>query len=148
MRAEVAVMTRSTRPFRRTLAVAMIPALLFLGSCSSPSPLCEDAQNLKDAVQGLTEVDFESGGVDALTSAVDDVNSAVDALGSEAKNTFGQEIDAVQTQLTALGGAVDDVQGGASVASVAPAVVTSLSDLKTALSNLESTAQSQDCDLS
>ena len=142
-------MTRSTRPFRRTVAMAMIPSLLFLGSCSSSeTPLCEDAQNLKNAVQGLTEVDFESGGVDALTSAVDDVSSAVDALGSEAKNTFGQDIDAMQTQLTALSGAVDEVQGGTSVASVAPAVLTSLSDLKTALTNLESTAQSQDCDLS
>lgn len=128
--------------------MAMIPALLFLGSCSSPSPLCEDAQNLKDAVQGLTEVDFESGGVEALTSAVDDVNSTIDALSSEAKSTFGPEIDEVQTQLTALGGAVDQVQGGTSVSSVAPAVVASISELKTALSDLQTTAQAQDCDLS
>lgn len=128
--------------------MALIPALLFLGSCSSPSPLCEDAQNLKDAVQGLTEVDVESGGVDALTSAVDNVKSTIDALGSEAKNTFGTEIAAVQKQLTALGGEVDKVQGGQTVASVAPAVVSSLSELKTALSNLETAAQAQDCDLS
>lgn len=142
------MMSRSTRPFRRTLAIAMIPALLFLGSCSSPSPLCEDAQNLKDAVQGLTEVDVESGGIDALTSAVEDVRSTIDALGSEAQNTFGTEIAAVQKQLTALGGEVDKVQGGKSVSSVAPAVVASISELKTALSDLETAAQAQDCDLS
>jgi hypothetical protein len=85
------MMATSTRPFGRALALAVIPALLVIGSCSkSETPLCQDAQNLKDAVQGLAEVDFESGGVDALTSAVGEVSSGVDALGREAKNTFGK----------------------------------------------------------
>jgi hypothetical protein len=138
----------STRPSGRALALAVIPALLVIGSCNkSETPLCQDAQNLKDAVQGLTQVDFQSGGVAALKSAVDNVRSAIDALGTEARNTFGTQIDAVQTQLTALGGAVDEVQGGTPVASVAPAVRASLSDLKTTLSSLKSTAQSQNCDL-
>jgi hypothetical protein len=137
-----------TRPFGRAITVAVIPALLLLGSCSkSVSPVCSDAQNLKDAVQGLTQVDVTTGGVAALQTAVDDVKSAAAALGTEAKSTFGTQVSAIQAQITALGGEIDQVTAGASVVSVAPAVASSLSQLKTALSDLESTAQSQDCNL-
>ena len=141
------MMVTSTRPFRRGLALAMVPALLLIGSCSKPSPLCEDAQNLKDSLVGLTQVDFASGGVDALTSAVNEVKSSVDALGTEAKDTFGTEITAVQTQLTALSGAVDQLNGGSALTDVAPAVASSLTALKTALTDIQSTAQAQDCNL-
>ena len=137
-----------TRPLRRAITVAVIPALLLVGSCSkSVSPLCSDAQNLKDAVQGLTQVDLKTGGVAALQTAVDDVKSAADALGTEAKNTFGTQVSAIQAQITALGGEIEQVTAGASVISVVPAVASSLSQLKTALSDLESTAQSQNCNL-
>jgi hypothetical protein len=133
---------------RRPLEVGVISALVLLGSCSAgQSPLCQDAQNLKDSVQGLTQVDLQSGGVDAVTSALDKVDSAISALGTEASNTFGPQVDAIRTQLTALGDAVQQVQGGDPVTSVAPAVAASLSALKTALSDLQSTAQAQDCDL-
>jgi hypothetical protein len=128
--------------------VAVFPALLFLGSCSADvSPLCQDAQSLKDSLQGLTQVDLRTDGVDALRSAVDEVHASIGALGTEAKTTFGAQVSSIQTQLTALGGAIDDVQGGAAVTSVAPAVATSLSALKTALTDLQSTAQAQDCNL-
>jgi hypothetical protein len=138
----------SMNPIRVALAVAVIPALLFIGSCSKDvSPLCQDAQNLKDSVQALTEVDLQSGGADALTTAVDNVKSSVDGLGTEAKSTFGPQVSTIQTQLTALSSAADQVQGGASVASVAPDVAASLSTLKTALTQLQSTAQAQDCNL-
>ena len=94
-----------TRPFRRAITVAVIPALLLLGSCSkSVSPVCSDAQNLKDAVQGLTQVDVKTGGVAALQTAVDNVKSAAAALGTEAKSTFGTQVSAIQAQVTALGG--------------------------------------------
>ena len=137
-----------TRPFRRTITVAVIPALLLLGSCSkNVSPVCADAQNLKDAVQGLTQVDVKTGGVAALQTAVDNVKSAAAALSTEAKSTFGTQVSAIQAQVTALGSEIDQVTAGASVVSVAPAVASSLSQLKTALSDLESTAQSQDCNL-
>jgi len=137
-----------TRPFRRAITVAVIPALLLVGSCSkSVSPLFSDAQNLKDAVQGVTQVDIKTGGVAALQTAVDDVKSAADALGTEAKNTFGTQVSAIQSQITALGGEIEQVTAGASVISVVPAVASSLSQLKTALSDLESTAQSQNCNL-
>ena len=63
------------RRFRRSIAVAVVPALLLLGSCRSVSPVCSDAQNLKDAVQGLTQVDVKTGGIDALKTAVNDVKS-------------------------------------------------------------------------
>jgi hypothetical protein len=126
----------------------MISALVLLGSCSAgQSQLCQDAQNLKAAVQGLTQVDLRSGGVDAVKAALDKVDSAISALGTEASTMFGPQVDAIQTQLTALGDAVQKVQGGEPVTSVAPAVASSLSALKTALSELQSTAQAQDCDL-
>jgi hypothetical protein len=137
----------STRSFRRGIAIAVLPALLFVGSCSKETPLCEDAQSLKDSIQGLTQVDFESGGADALQAAVDDVNASIDALGDEAKNTFGAQITAIQTQLTALSSIVDDVNGGEPVTEAAPTVVASISALGTAVSDLRTTAQSQDCDL-
>ncbi len=141
-------MRTRTRPYRRAITVAVIPALLLLGSCSkNVSPLCSDAQNLKDAVQGLTQVDVKTGGMAALQTAVNNVKSAADALGTEAKSTFGAQVTAIQAQITALGSDIDQVTGGASVVSVAPAVVSSLSQLKTALSDLESTAQSQNCNL-
>ncbi len=141
-------MSTRTRPYRRAITVAVIPALLLLGSCSkSVSPVCADAQNLKDAVQGLTQVDVKTGGVAALQTAVNNVKSAAAALSTEAKSTFGTQVGAIQAQVTALGSEIDQVTGGASVISVAPAVASSLSQLKTALSDLESTAQSQDCNL-
>jgi hypothetical protein len=139
----------SPLPFRRSSAVAVISALLVLGTACSkgPSALCQDAQSLKDAVQGLTQVDFRSGGADALQSAVDDVKTAASNLGDEAKTTFGSDVTAIQAQLTVLGGALDQVKGGASVASVAPTVIASLGTLKTSLQDLEATAKDQNCNL-
>ena len=84
-------MSTRTRPYRRAITVAVIPALLLLGSCSkSVSPVCSDAQNLKDAVQGLTQVDVETGGVAALQTAVDNVKSAAAALAPKPRARSGR----------------------------------------------------------
>ncbi len=141
-------MSTTTVPLRRTLALAVIPALLVLSACSkNQSALCQDAQSLKDSVQALTQVDFQSGGADALQTAVDGVKTAASNLGAEAKTTFGPQVASIQTQLTALGGAIDQVKGGASVASVAPTVLAALTATKTSLSDLKTTAQDQNCEL-
>jgi hypothetical protein len=136
-------------PFHRSMAVLVVSALLVLGTACSKgqSALCQDAQSLKDALQGLTQVDFQSGGADALQGAVDDVKSAASNLGDEAKTTFGSDVTAIQAQLSVLGGAIDQVKGGASVASVVPAVAASLATLKTSLQDLETTAKDQNCTL-
>jgi hypothetical protein len=137
-----------TMPLRRMLALAVIPAVVLVSSCSkSQSALCQDAQTLKDSVQALTQVDFQTGGAEALSTAVDNVKAAAGNLGDEAKTTFGSQIASIQTQLTALGAAVDQVKGGASVASVAPTVLAALTAMKTSLSDLKTTAQDQNCEL-
>ena len=82
----------STRPFRRGLAMAMVPA-------SAPPRILQQpvaALRRRPEPQGLhrrasPRWTLESGGVEALPSAVDDVNSSVDALGAEAKDTFGAD---------------------------------------------------------
>ena len=118
-----------------------------MGSCSkSVSPLCSDAQNLKDAVQGLAQVDLKTGGIAALQTAVNNVKYAAAALGTEAKSTFGTQVSAIQAQLTTLGG--DRSGNGRRVGGLRrAAVLSSLSQVKSALSDLESTAQSQNCNL-
>ena len=132
----------------RWIALVMLPAILLLGSCSKKeSAVCTDAQNLKDSLTTLTQLSPSSITTDTLQTDVNNVKTAADALKSEAQSTFGTEITAIETQLTTLGGVLTAVQGGASITSQVATVVPALSALKTGLSDLQTTAQSQNCNL-
>ena len=132
----------------RWIALAALPAILLLGSCSKgESAVCTDAQNLKDSLTTLTQVTPSSFSPSTLQTDVNNVKTAADALKSQAQSTFGTEITAIETQLTTLGGVVTAVKGGATITSQVATVVPALSALKTGLSDLQTTAQSQNCNL-
>ena len=133
----------------RWIALAALPAILLLGSCSKgQSAVCTDAQNLKDSLTTLTQISPSSTTAATLQTDVNNVKTAADALKSQAQSTFGTEITAIETQLTTLGGVVTAAaNGGASITSQLATVVPALSALKTGLSDLQTTAQSQNCNL-
>ncbi len=132
----------------RWIALAALPTILFLGSCSKgQSAVCTDAQNLKDSITTLTQVSPSSMTTATLQTDVANVKTAADALKSQAQSTFGTEITAIEAQLTTLGGVVTAANGGASITSQLATVVPALSALKTGLSDLQTTAQSQNCNL-
>ena len=147
-------MSRSDSGFKppttitRWIALAALPAILLLGSCSKgQSAVCTDAQNLKDSLTTLTQVSPSSTTAATLQTDVNNVKTAADALKLQAQATFGTEITAIETQLTTLGGVVTAANGGASITSQLATVVPALSALKTGLSDLQTTAQSQNCNL-
>jgi hypothetical protein len=120
---------------------------MLLSVCSkSESPLCTSAQDLKDSLTTLTQIGPQSTTIDELQTDVNNVKSAAE-LTSQGESTFGTEITAIETQLTTLGDAITAVQGGASIKDQAATVAPALSALKAALSDLQTTAQSQDCTL-
>ena len=132
----------------RWVALAALPAILLLGSCSKgQSAVCTDAQNLKDSLTAFTQLSPSSITVSTLQTDVNNVKTAADALKSQAQSTFGTEITAIETQLTTLGGVVTAVKGGASITSQLATMVPALSALKTSLSDVQTTAQSQNCNL-
>jgi hypothetical protein len=132
----------------RGLALVMIPAALLLGSCSkSQPPLCTDAQNLKDSLDALTQISLDSTTADELQTDVTDVKSSADALKTEAESTFGPQITAIEAQLTVIGDSIAAIKGGAALTDELPKLVPAFSALKTALTDLQSTAESQDCNL-
>ncbi len=132
----------------RWIALATLPAILLLGSCSKgESAVCTDAQNLKDSLTTLTQLSPSTMTTATLQTDVTNVKTAADALKSQAQSTFGTEITAIEAQLTTLGGVVTAANGGASITSQLATVVPALSALKTGLSDLQTTAQSQNCNL-
>ena len=132
----------------RCIALAVLPVILLLSSCSkSQSPACTDAQNLKDSLTTLTQMSPSSITVATLQTNVNNVKTAADALKSEAQSTFGTDITAIETQLATLEGVITAVKGGATITSQIATVVPALSALKTGLSDLQTTAQSQNCNL-
>jgi hypothetical protein len=136
------------RTITGAVTLLVIPAMLLSGACSkSESPLCASAQDLKDSLTTLTQVSLQSTTIDELQTDVNNVKSAAAELKSQGESTFGTEITAIETQLTTLGDAITAVQGGASIKDQAATVAPALSALKTALSDLQTTAQSQDCTL-
>ena len=135
------------RPITGAVTLLVIPAMLLLGACSSESPLCTSAQDLKDSLTTLTQISLQSTTIDELQTDVNNVKSDVAELKAQGESTFGTEITAIETQLRTLGDAITAVQGGAPIKDQAATVAPALSALKTALSDLQTTAQSQDCNL-
>ncbi len=132
----------------RIVALMVVSALVLLGSCTkSQSAVCTDAQNLKDSLTTLTQIDPQTYSVGSLRTDVNNVKTAADALKAQAQSTFGTQVAAIETQLTKLGVTLTTVENGSPVTGQLATVVAALSALKTSLSDLKTTAQSQNCNL-
>ena len=118
---------------------------------TSPSPvpaLCSSVEVLETSVQGLTEVNLEEDGADALTQGLEDVKSALADVEQEAEETFSSDIAAVQSSIDGVEAVVQQLQGGASAQDVASEAASALSSLSGSVAGLVATSEEQGCDLS
>jgi hypothetical protein len=135
---------------RRVLAVAAISAAGFGalagcgGSSSSSKPgYCADRSNLKDSVNGLTDVNLTSGGLSALQSQLQKVQSDAKALASSAKGDFPDETGAISSSVSELNTSVAQLSSSPSAQQVA-AIAGAVSSVTSAFKSF-SDATSSDC---
>jgi hypothetical protein len=108
-------------PSRRTAAVALtlVLALAALGAgCDGKPSYCSKVDELEVAVKDLGEIDL-SKGVSSVTSAVTKVQSSANAAVDAAKKDFPTETGQVQSSVTTLKTAVDQVPSSPSTAQIA-----------------------------
>jgi hypothetical protein len=134
---------------RRVLAVAAISAAGFGalagcgGSSSSKPGYCADRSNLKDSVNGLTDVNLTSGGLSALQSQFQKVQSDAKALASSAKSDFPDETGAISSSVAELNTNVAQLSSSPSAQQVA-AIAGDVSSVTSAFKSF-SDATSSDC---
>ncbi len=116
---------------------------------SSPVPaLCSSVEVLQTSAQGLTDVNLEEDGAEALTQGLEDVKSALADVEREAEETFSSDIAAVQSSIDDVEAVVQQVQGGATAQDVASEAASALSSLSGSVGGLVATSEEQGCDLS
>jgi hypothetical protein len=105
-----------------SLAIAGVLAVLaVLAGCggSSKPGYCSDRSNLESSIKGLADVDLASGGLNALQQQLQKVQSDAKALVSSAKSDFPSETGALQTSVTSLSDAIEQLGSSPSVQQVA-----------------------------
>ncbi len=116
---------------------------------TSPVPaLCSSVEDLQTSVQGLTDVNLEEDGAEALTQGLEDVKSALADVELEAEETFSSDVAAVQSSIDDLEAVVQQVQGGASAQDVASEAASALTSLSGSVAGLVATSEEQGCGLS
>ena len=116
---------------------------------SSPVPeVCSSVEVLQTSAQGLTDVNLEEDGAEALTQGLEDVKSALADVEREAEETFSSDIAAVQSSIDDVEAVVQQVQGGATAQDVASQAASALSSLSGSVAGLVATSEEQGCDLS
>jgi hypothetical protein len=107
------------RPFLAvTLCVLAVSALLAAGCGDSKPSYCSKADQLELAVKDLGEIDL-SKGVSSLTSAVSKVQSTANAAVAAAKKDFPNETGQIQSSVSTLKTAVDQLPRSPSTSQIA-----------------------------
>jgi hypothetical protein len=119
-------------------AAALVLALSGLAAgCSSSKPAyCADASQLKTSVQDLGNVNINIHDLSSVNTAVSKVQADAKTFASDAKSAYPSQTTALKNSLSSLQTAVKSAMGQPSVTTVA-AVASSVSQVKTAASNLQ-----------
>jgi hypothetical protein len=119
-------------------AAALVLALSGLAAgCGSSKPAyCADASQLKTSVQDLGNVNINIHDLSSVNTAVSKVQADASKFASDAKSAYPSQTTALKNSLSSLQTAVKSAMGQPSVTTVA-AVASSVSQVKTAASNLQ-----------
>jgi hypothetical protein len=114
------------------LVSGLLMVLLTVTGCGGEDKpaICSDVDALKSSVSALTDIELDQGALSELQK-----------VKSEAQAEFSTEIDAVDTATTAVKDSLDAAVASPSAPTIA-AVGVALSQLKTALANLQSAVES------
>jgi hypothetical protein len=118
------------------LAALTAPTLV---SCGPDTPaVCEQAEELRTAVQNVKDVNVSENGLAALTSTLDQVMVEFEQFRTEAGNQFKPQIDAVKVAADQVRVSLADARAEPTAATLG-AVRTSLGALQTAGQGLRDT---------
>jgi hypothetical protein len=132
------------RPGLRRWALLPAAALVLSGlaaGCSSSKPAyCTDADQLKTSVQDLGNVNINVHDLSSVNTAVSKVQADATTFASDAKSAYPSQTTALKTSLSSLETAVKSAMAQPSLTTVA-AVVSSVTQVKTAADNLQTAAK-------
>ena len=114
------------------------------GSATYPAAkqqLCQARDQLKTSVQALTKASLLVGGTTAIKAAVDKVQTDLTDLKAAAQQTYGPQVDAMQTALTQLETAVGTLGTGSATQNL-QAVGTAIAPVGTTSADLFTTLKS------
>jgi hypothetical protein len=102
--------------------------------------VCQARDQLKTSVAALTKPSLLVGGTTAIKAAIDQIQTDLTALKAAAKQDYGPQVDAVQTDLQQLQTTVGNL-GAGDLAKNLPAVGSAISKVGTSSQALFSTLQ-------
>jgi hypothetical protein len=117
-------------------AAVLVLATLATGCSSSKPAYCTDASQLKTSVDNLGNVNVAQNGLSSLKTALSKVETNAKTFTADAKSAFPSQTTALKNSLSSLETAITSAQDQPSVAAAA-AVVPSVTQVKTAASNLQ-----------
>jgi hypothetical protein len=121
-------------------AAALVLSGLAAGCSSSKPAYCADADQLKTSVQDLGNVNIDVHDLSSVDTAVSKVQADAEKFAADAKSAYPSQTTALKTSLSSLETAVKSAMGQPSVTTVA-AVVSSVTQVKTAADNLQTAAK-------
>jgi hypothetical protein len=121
-------------------AAALVLSGLAAGCSSSKPAYCTDADQLKTSVQDLGNVNIDVHDLSSVDTAVSKVQADAEKFAADAKSAYPSQTTALKTSLSSLETAVKSAMGQPSVTTVA-AVVSSVTQVKTAADNLQTAAK-------
>ena len=123
------------------LVLAAFVALASLAAgCSSKPAYCTAASQLKTSVQDLGNVNINVHDLSSVNTAVSKVQADAKTFASDAKSAYPSQTTALKNSLSGLDTSVRSAMAQPSVTTVA-AVVSSVSQVKTAASTLQTAAK-------
>jgi hypothetical protein len=129
----------STRRWLLLPAAVLVLSGLAAGCSSSKPAYCTAASDLKTSVQDLGNITINVHDLSSVNTAVSKVQADAKTFASEAKSAYPSQITALSTSLSGLQAAVTSAIGQPSLTTVA-AVVSSITQVKTAAGNLQNAA--------
>ena len=105
------------------------------GDASAKPAYCTAADQLKNSVAALKNVDVAKDGLGSLTTAFKDVKTSALSFADEAKSTFAPQTTAVKQSVTDLDTAITSAQGQ-SAATAVKTLAAPLAALKNSTSQL------------
>ena len=118
------------------LAAVLVLATLATGCSSSKPAYCADASQLKTSVDDLGNVNVAKNGLSSLKTALSKVQTNAKMFATDAKSAFPTQTTALNNSLSSLETAITSAQGQPPVTAAA-AVASSVTQVKTAESNLQ-----------
>jgi hypothetical protein len=112
---------RDGRRMKRCLPLSAVALIaVAVGACGSSQPgYCGDRQDLRDAVDQLTEVNVRADGVGAIRDQLRTIQADAKTLTASAQSDFPEETSAISSSVDGLASVVQDVPSSPGAADVA-----------------------------